>query len=75
MDELEILRASFVSFLDGLWWGLRDHTGPLSMYEGYANGFRQLGSEMAERIGGHGPEDAAKIAAQIMRSIGLTEAM
>lgn len=71
MEELEILRASFVSFLDGLWWGLRDHTGPLSMYEGYANGFRQIGSEMAERIGGHGPEDAAKIAAQIMGSIGL----
>ncbi len=71
MDNLELLRKGFVSFLDGLWWGLRDNTGPLSMYEGYENGFRQLGSEAAESIGGTGPKNAAKIAAQIMDAMGM----
>ncbi|MFW9932685.1 MAG: hypothetical protein ACFFDR_08515 [Candidatus Thorarchaeota archaeon] len=71
MDQLELLRMSFVSFLDGLWWGLRDNTGPLSMYEGYENGFRQLGNEAAEAIGGSGPNDSARIAGQIMDAMGL----
>ena len=71
MDSLELLRKGFVSFLDGLWWGLRDNTGPLSMYEGYTNGFHQFGSEAADSIGGKGPKDAAKIAGQIMEAIGM----
>lgn len=71
MNELETLRTSFVAFLDGLWWGLRDNTGPLSMYEGYARGFRQIGLELAEKSGGKGPESAATIAGQIFSSIGL----
>ncbi len=71
MENLELLRMSFVSFLDGLWWGLRDNTGPLSMYEGYKNGFRQVGNEAAAAIGGSGPKDSAKIAGQIMESMGL----
>lgn len=71
MESLEILRMGFVSFLDGLWWGLRDNTGPLSMHEGYQNGFRQLGSEIAERIGGSGPKDSAMIAGRIMEAMGL----
>ncbi len=71
MDELEILRKGFVAFLDGLWWGLRDNVGALSMYEGYARGFRQMGEEIAEQMGGDGPEAAAGIAVKIMRAIGL----
>lgn len=69
--ELEILRNSFVAFIDGLWWGLRDNTGALSMHEGYSNGFRQIGLEAAEKIGGRGPEAAASIAGQVMNAIGL----
>jgi hypothetical protein len=69
--ELDILRKGFVAFLDGLWWGLRDNTGALSMYEGYSGGFRQMGLEAAEEIGGKGPEAAASIAGQVMEAIGL----
>ncbi len=71
MSELEILRKGFVAFIDGLWWGLRDSVGALSMYEGYAGGFRQLGAETAERLGGSGPEKAAEIAVQIFNALGL----
>ena len=71
MDNLEILRTSFVALVDGMWWGLRDNTGPLSMYEGYERGFRQIGSETAEKLGGKGPNDAAKVAGQIMEAIGM----
>lgn len=71
MRELEILQNGFVAFLDGLWWGLRDNTGPLSMYEGYEKGFRQFGSEQAERDGGNGAEAAAEIASKVMNSIGM----
>ncbi|MDF1538344.1 MAG: hypothetical protein P1Q69_05530 [Candidatus Thorarchaeota archaeon] len=71
MSELEILQNGFVAFLDGLWWGLRDNTGPLSMYEGYERGFRQFGSEQAERDGGNGAEAAAGIASKIMNAIGM----
>ncbi|MFW9909876.1 MAG: hypothetical protein ACFFEF_15015 [Candidatus Thorarchaeota archaeon] len=75
MNDLEILRTAFVAFLDGLWWGLRDNVGPLSMYEGYEGGFRQLGIELADQIGGSGPEEAAGIASEIMNAMGLeTEA-
>ncbi len=71
MSDLEILRSSFVAFIDGMWWGLRDNTGPLSMYEGYEQGFRQIGEEYATKVGGRGPEAAAKISAEIMSAIGL----
>ncbi|MHA1770660.1 MAG: hypothetical protein ACTSYL_03080 [Candidatus Thorarchaeota archaeon] len=72
MEDLSILQKGFVAFMDGLWWGLRDTVGALSMYEGYANGFKQAGKEIAEAIGGRGPTDAAKIAATIMTALGLT---
>ena len=52
MTDLEILRTSFAAFIDGLWWGLRENTGPLSMYEGYSSGFKQIGTEIAEKSGG-----------------------
>ncbi|MHA2118125.1 MAG: hypothetical protein ACW98J_04325, partial [Candidatus Thorarchaeota archaeon] len=55
----------------GLWWGLRDNVGPLSMYEGYARGFRQMGEEKAEADGTKGPESAAKTAAELFSAIGL----
>jgi len=71
MNDLEILRKGFVAFIDGLWWGLRDNTGALSMYEGYSGGFRQMGKEIAEMIGGKGPEKAAEIGAEILQAIGL----
>ena len=71
MNDLEILRKGFVAFIDGLWWGLRDNTGALSMYEGYSSGFRQMGKEIAEAIGGKGPEKSAEIAGSILRAIGL----
>ncbi|MHA1906944.1 MAG: hypothetical protein ACW98Y_06595 [Candidatus Thorarchaeota archaeon] len=71
MSDLDILRTSFVAFVDGMWWGLRDNTGPLSMYEGYERGFRQIGLEHAEKVGGNGPEAAAGIAAEIMNAMGL----
>jgi hypothetical protein len=71
MSELDTLRASFVALLDGLWWGLRSNTGPLSMYEGYAQGFKQMGLEMAEKSGGKGPETAAEIAGRLFSAIGL----
>ncbi len=71
MSELEALRNAFVAFLDGLWWGLRDNVGALSMYEGYAGGFKQMGLEAAEREGGNGPETAAKIAAALMATMGI----
>jgi hypothetical protein len=71
MSDLEILRGSFLALLDGMWWGLRDNTGPLSMYEGYARGFKQMGLEMAEKEGGKGPQAAAKIAGMLFTAIGL----
>jgi hypothetical protein len=71
VNDLEILRKCFVAFIDGLWWGLRDNTGALSMYEGYSGGFRQMGKEIAEISGGSGPERAAEIAGSIFRAIGL----
>ncbi|MBY8999158.1 MAG: hypothetical protein KGD60_15700, partial [Candidatus Thorarchaeota archaeon] len=71
MTDLEILRTSFVAFIDGLWWGLRENTGPLSMYEGYSGGFKQMGQEIAEKVGGKGPEAAAKIAGQLFEAIGI----
>ncbi|TFG94855.1 hypothetical protein E4H12_14410, partial [Candidatus Thorarchaeota archaeon] len=71
MTDLEILRTSFVAFIDGLWWGLRENTGPLSMYEGYSSGFKQMGTEIAEKSGGKGAEAAAKIAGQIFSAIGI----
>ena len=70
MSELKALRSAFVAFLDGLWWGLRDNVGALSMYEGYAGGFKQMGLEAAEREGGNGPETAAKIATALMATMG-----
>jgi len=71
MNELETLRTSFVALLDGMWWGLRDNTGPLSMYEGYARGFKQMGLEIAEKAGGNGALTAAAIAGQLFGAIGL----
>lgn len=71
MNELETLRTSFVAFIDGLWWGLRDNTGPLSMYEGYARGFQQVGLEVAEKYNGKGPNTAAEIAGKLFEAIGL----
>ena len=71
MSEIDILRKGFIAFLDGLWWGLRDNVGPLSMYEGYAEGFRQMGAEKAEADGAKGPESAAKTAAALFSAIGL----
>ncbi|MHA3964789.1 MAG: hypothetical protein AM325_014760 [Candidatus Thorarchaeota archaeon SMTZ1-45] len=71
MSELVTLRTSFVAFLDGLWWGLRDNTGPLSMYEGYARGFHQMGLEAAEKSDGKGAKAAAKIAGKLFGAIGL----
>ena len=71
MTDFDILKTGFTAFIDGLWWGLRENTGPLSMYEGYSSGFKQMGEEIAEKIGGKGPEDAAKIAGQIFEAIGL----
>ncbi|MHA1137478.1 MAG: hypothetical protein ACTSSE_13415 [Candidatus Thorarchaeota archaeon] len=71
MTDFDILKTGFIAFVDGLWWGLRENTGPLSMYEGYSSGFKQVGEEIAEKIGGKGPEDAAKIAGQIFEAIGL----
>ncbi|MFX1560231.1 MAG: hypothetical protein ACFFBL_06570 [Promethearchaeota archaeon] len=71
MNELETLRTSFVALLDGLWWGLRDNTGPLSMYEGYARGFKQMGLEISEKLGGKGALAAAEIAGKLFGAIGL----
>ncbi len=71
MDELSTLRTSFVALLDGMWWGLRDNTGPLSMYEGYAKGFKQMGLEIAEKAGGKGALAAAQIAGKLFSAIGL----
>jgi hypothetical protein len=71
MNELETLRNGFVAFIDGLWWGLRDTVGALSMYEGYAGGFKQMGKEAAERAGAKGAEDAAKTAVDVLNAIGL----
>ena len=71
MVELNVLQNGFIAFLDGLWWGLRDNVGALSMYEGYANGFRQMGQEAAERNGGKGVEAAVKIATELFEAIGL----
>jgi hypothetical protein len=71
MSDLEILRTSFVAFVDGMWWGLRDNTGPLSMYEGYERGFKQIGQEHAEKVGGNGPDAAASMAVEIMTAMGL----
>ncbi|MFW9767520.1 MAG: hypothetical protein ACFFF9_08520 [Candidatus Thorarchaeota archaeon] len=71
MNDLNILRTSFVALLDGLWWGLRDNTGPLSMYEGYARGFKQMGLEIAEMAGGKGAIAAAEIAGKMFSAIGL----
>ncbi len=71
MSDLDILRTSFVAFIDGLWWGLRENTGPLSMYDGYSGGFKQIGAEIAEKSGGKGAEAAASIAGQIFEAIGV----
>jgi hypothetical protein len=71
MTDLEILQTGFVAFVDGLWWGLRENTGPLSMYEGYSNGFRQMGLEIAEKSGGKGAEAAASIAGELFGALGL----
>jgi hypothetical protein len=71
MNDLEILRKGFVAFIDGLWWGLRDNAGALTMYEGYAGGFRQMGKEVAQARGGNGPEKSAEIAGEIFKAIGL----
>lgn len=71
MTDLDVLRTGFVAFIDGLWWGLRENTGPLSMYEGYGNGFKQMGKEIAEANGGKGAEAAAEIAGEIFKAIGL----
>ena len=71
MSELDVLRKGFIAFLDGLWWGLRDNVGPLSMSEGYVRGFRQMGEEMAEAEGAKGAEAAAKIAANLFSAMGL----
>ncbi|MFX0055905.1 MAG: hypothetical protein ACFFAD_13345 [Candidatus Hermodarchaeota archaeon] len=71
MSELDTLRNGFISFLDGLWWGLRENVGPLSMYEGYASGFRLMGEEKAEADGAKGPEAAAKTTADLFSAIGL----
>jgi hypothetical protein len=71
MTDLDILQTSFSVFIDGLWWGLRESTGPLSMYEGYSGGFKQMGLEFAEKSGGKGALDAAKIAGQLFSAIGL----
>ena len=73
--SLEILRTSFVALVDGMWWGLRDHTGPLSMYEGYTQGFKQIGMETAEKLGGKGAPAAADIAGKIFAAIGLDVAV
>ncbi|MBY8998666.1 MAG: hypothetical protein KGD60_13130 [Candidatus Thorarchaeota archaeon] len=75
MSELETLRTSFVALLDGLWWGLRENTGPLSMYEGFARGFKQMGLEIAEKSGGKGGLAAAEIAGQLFGAIGLDVAV
>ena len=72
MSELETLRNGFVAFVDGLWWGLRDTVGALSMYEGYAGGFRQMGKEAAEKAGAKGAVAAAKTAVDVLNAIGLT---
>ncbi|UCE10273.1 MAG: hypothetical protein JSW61_15085 [Candidatus Thorarchaeota archaeon] len=71
MTGLELLQRGFVSFFDGLWWGLRDTVGALSMNEGYSRGFRQMGIETAERVGGSGPKEAANIACDLLKAIGL----
>jgi len=71
MDELTAVRNSFVAFIDGLWWGLRDNVGALSMYEGYSKGFKQIGREMAKQSDGKGAEDAAQAAATLMDALGL----
>ncbi|TXT55988.1 MAG: hypothetical protein BAJATHORv1_30372 [Candidatus Thorarchaeota archaeon] len=71
MTELTILRKAFVTVLDGLWWGLRDNTGPLSMYDGYIRGFHDVGKEAAENADGKGAKDAAKIALDVFTAIGL----
>ncbi len=71
MSELDILRKGFVAFLDGLWWGLRDNVGALSMYEGYAGGFRQMGAEKAAADGAKGPEAAARTATALFTAFGL----
>jgi hypothetical protein len=75
MNDLNTLRTSFVALVDGLWWGLRDNTGPLSMYEGYARGFNQMGLEVAEKVGGKGALAAAEIAGKIFTAIGLDVAV
>lgn len=71
MNDLNTLQTSFVAFVDGLWWGLRDNTGPLSMYEGYSRGFKQMGLEVAEISGGKGAQAAAVIAGKLFTAIGL----
>ncbi|MGY5859675.1 MAG: hypothetical protein RTU63_09915 [Candidatus Thorarchaeota archaeon] len=75
MTDVEILRTSFIALIEGLWWGLRENTGPLSMHEGYSSGFKQMGAEIAEKSGGKGPEDAAKVAGQLFEALGLEVAV
>ena len=50
MSGLDILQTGFIAFIDGLWWGLRENTGPLSMYDGYRGGFKQMGEEIAAKL-------------------------
>ncbi|MFQ5833800.1 MAG: hypothetical protein ACE5H4_13920 [Candidatus Thorarchaeota archaeon] len=71
MTELDALRKGLVALLDGMWWGLRDNVGALSMYEGYSGGFRQMGSEFAEAGGEKGAKGAASMAAKLFKAIGL----
>ncbi|MBD3159015.1 MAG: hypothetical protein GF309_09525 [Candidatus Lokiarchaeota archaeon] len=71
MSDLDRLQEVFTVFLDGLWWGLRDNVGALSMYEGYSNGFRLIGVQAAQDQGVKGVEEATALAANIMKAIGL----
>lgn len=71
MSELETLRNGFVAFIDGLWWGLRDSVGALSMYEGFAGGFKQMGLEEARRASAKGAEAASGTAFKLFSAIGL----
>jgi hypothetical protein len=72
MTEPSNVQTYLVALIDGMWWGLRDNVGPLSMYEGYARGFKQIGIEAAKKQGGKGAVDAAKIAGSVLADIGLT---
>lgn len=70
--SLDMLQKAFVELVDGLWWGLRENVGALSMYEGYIRGFRQMGEAAARKAGVKGAEDAARIAHEIFVAFGMT---